>query len=390
MSASDNAIPSTRWYYLDSLRAILMLIGIPFHSARFFRADVELIDTVARFSTVWRMTTFFVIAGFFALLIIQRRGASTWFRGRLKRLGIPLLFAVLVLNPFQTWMLVGGEEAVERLTARVWPWLHHAWFLLYLLIYCAILALVVVLTRGAAEKAFAWLARVVFASSWTLALSAVVAGVVSYFLVHEWLALGVKRLTYHAFTVLMPIHAISFLAGVLLAAGSGPWGIGQVGRIRSVAGWPVVAVALLGTAWVLVEPVEIASRTTRSVAAAAAVGAGLAWAALLLKYSERLFPRDTMVVRWLVSASLPVYLLHQVVVYSVGPYVVDSGLGPVAGFVLLTVIVLVVSFLLYELANRFAVTRFLLSGTSKPGVSVVEVLQARREPRGEQGRVPVA
>lgn len=87
---------ATRWHFLDTLRASLMLLGIPFHAADPFREDSLFLDLVFGFTHLWRMETFFVLAGFFAMVMIARQGPRVWWRGRLRRLGIPLMTFVLL------------------------------------------------------------------------------------------------------------------------------------------------------------------------------------------------------------------------------------------------------------------------------------------------------
>lgn len=363
--------PADRWFFLDALRAALMLVGIPYHAARFFRSELPVLDAVATFSNVWRMTTFFVVAGFFALLVARRRGAGEWWRGRVTRLGVPLLFCVVVLNPWQTWLLLGREAAVENLTTSVWPWLHHAWFLAYLLLYCAAFA---ILLRLALERTTAVLDAVaasVLRTPWTLAVTALSAGCGAYALTTWWLVADLRAATYAALTPLLPVHLLSFVAGLVLAAGAG-----RPERVAALARGPVVAVALGGTLWILVEPLALAGAHGRAVTTGVASAAGLAWAALWVRIFARWADHDTPVVRWLVSASLPVYLLHHVVVFGLGPVVVSQGWHPWTGFAVLTVAATVLAFVGYEVGNRWGPTRMLLSGNRTPGISLADVVRS--------------
>lgn len=366
-------LPADRWFFLDALRAALMLVGIPYHAARFFRADLPSLDAVATFSNVWRMTTFFVVAGFFALLVARRRGAAAWWRTRATRLGIPLIFCVVLLNPLQTWLLLGGEGAVTELTTSVWPWLHHAWFLAYLLLYCAAFALLFLLVEPQVTSALDAIAASVLRTPWTLAVTATSAGFAAYALTAWWLAADLQAATYDALTPLLPVHLLSFAAGLVLAAGAG-----RPDQVGALARGPVVAVALVGTWWIVAEPVALDGDHGRAVTTGVAAAAGLAWAALWVRIFARWADRDTSTVRWLVSASLPVYLLHHVVVFGLGPVVVAQGWHPWTGFAVLTAAATGLAFVGYELGNRWWPTRMLLSGTSTAGVSLTDVIRPRQ------------
>ncbi|MCB1602752.1 MAG: acyltransferase family protein, partial [Xanthomonadales bacterium] len=98
-----------RLHYLDNLRALAMLAGVLFHAALAYsplvhplfptadRQTSALIDGLVWFSHLFRMPLFFLIAGFFTALLVQRRGLGGLFRNRLFRVMLPfLLFWPLV------------------------------------------------------------------------------------------------------------------------------------------------------------------------------------------------------------------------------------------------------------------------------------------------------
>ena len=152
-----------RLHALDAVRGMALLLGIVLH------ATISFVPTSSRFwiiqdshpSTtlavlffvihVFRMTTFFLIAGFFAHMSFHRRGARGFIRDRLQRIALPLLvgwpilFAALVL--VATWA-AGFPHGGVPPNARNWPPvlprfpLTHLWFLYLLLeLYAAVLLL---------------------------------------------------------------------------------------------------------------------------------------------------------------------------------------------------------------------------------------------------------
>ena len=155
-----------RYHGLDGLRAFAMLLGVVVHaSLPYFsrRAGIEFMwpadpdQSLALlllfdYIHVWRMPVFFLLAGFFAHLMLERRAPSAFVRDRLRRIGVPLLlFAVVmaVLIPALWWYGWKGEFVVDlrMLDPRKWPSLisqgiplAHLWFLWYLLLlYAALL-----------------------------------------------------------------------------------------------------------------------------------------------------------------------------------------------------------------------------------------------------------
>src|ERR1700687_4331696 len=151
-----------RLHALDAVRGFALLLGVVLHAALSF------IPTSSRFwiiqdshpSTtlavlffaihVFRMTTFFLIAGFFAHMSFHRRGARDFIKDRLRRIAVPLLlgwpivFAAIVLVVF--WA-AGFPNGGAPPGARNWPPvlprfpLTHLWFLYVLLEFYAALLL---------------------------------------------------------------------------------------------------------------------------------------------------------------------------------------------------------------------------------------------------------
>ena len=166
-AASARRAPPSRYHGLDGLRAFAMLLGVVVHATLPYfsrRAGIEFmwpadpdqsLALLLLFDYIhaWRMPVFFLLAGFFARLVLERRSPSEFVRDRLRRIGVPLvLFAVVmaVLIPALWWYGWKGEFAVDlrMLDPRKWPSLisqgiplAHLWFLWYLLLlYAALLA----------------------------------------------------------------------------------------------------------------------------------------------------------------------------------------------------------------------------------------------------------
>ena len=80
-----------RYHGLDLLRSVAMLLGLPHHALliynipglarvfQFFGSVPSLgleIHFVNSWIHAWRMPTFFLLAGFFAVLVLQRKGPA--------------------------------------------------------------------------------------------------------------------------------------------------------------------------------------------------------------------------------------------------------------------------------------------------------------------------
>lgn len=157
---------SVRYHGMDALRAFALLLGVFFHGAESFVPYIPITewpvkdtcpsDVLGSFffiSHVFRMAVFYLIAGFFARLLLERIGVASFVRHRLERIAGPLVVGWLVLYPLALalWFwggAVGGREplgvgmTVFDRTLRAFTELEfigerfsllHLWFLYYLL-----------------------------------------------------------------------------------------------------------------------------------------------------------------------------------------------------------------------------------------------------------------
>lgn len=153
--------PSTRLHGLDALRGGALLLGIFFHAAfSFFPGDqLWLIMDTQRSSAVtgaayalhiFRMTVFFLLAGYFGRMQTYRLGTKPFMRDRLKRVGIPLIvfwpIMMVCFVALAIWgmMVANGGTIPENapppppMTLKTFP-LTHLWFLYILLLLYAVM-----------------------------------------------------------------------------------------------------------------------------------------------------------------------------------------------------------------------------------------------------------
>lgn len=155
-----------------------MLVGVLLHSAAPYMqvplrglimpiqqyASTHLPDTLFWIVHATRLPVFFVVAGFLARESLARRSPAEFLRHRWVRLGIPLLVAfplvTLIMHPIWRWGWIVRNWASPKyyfnttygpeLQRAIWG-LNHFWFLEYLLFYCALIALGVMLWRRASR-----------------------------------------------------------------------------------------------------------------------------------------------------------------------------------------------------------------------------------------------
>lgn len=161
-----------RYHYMDNLRALALLVGVIFHAGLSFTyifhevwptADTQsslAADYFLWFFHTFRMPLFFLIAGFFAHLLIQKRGTGGFIKHRFIRITLPFLvfwplclaaiIAIFVyaaknmpVHTFIIDMIRMSMENPEAMQGQEPPLsTTHLWFLYYLTIFCAAAALI--------------------------------------------------------------------------------------------------------------------------------------------------------------------------------------------------------------------------------------------------------
>lgn len=158
------ATPSDRLHALDAVRALALLAGIVLHATMSFFLPIPVRDAspsttlAAAFYVIhaFRMSLFFLIAGFFGRFLLERRGVRGFVKDRAKRILLPLVVGWVVLAPAIIAILAKGYErtlAKEPSAAsgsatgpHGFPLL-HLWFL-----YClALFYVATLLARGVAH-----------------------------------------------------------------------------------------------------------------------------------------------------------------------------------------------------------------------------------------------
>jgi len=131
-----------------------MMLGVVLHGALIYSATDHWIVSDSHHSLffslldsaihVFRMPTFFIIAGFFSMMSLQKYSIKTFTQVRLVRILVPLLSTALIINTielyFRTTVLQQEAMSFPHFLTRVLPqlwlagqWVSHLWFLLTLL-----------------------------------------------------------------------------------------------------------------------------------------------------------------------------------------------------------------------------------------------------------------
>jgi peptidoglycan/LPS O-acetylase OafA/YrhL len=161
--------PADRLHALDAVRAYALLLGVVLHGAAAFLAGFPIpmwLDTPSDGAPViyyvihmFRMSAFFLIAGFFARVLVERRGVKAFVKDRARRVALPLVLFGIVVSltgavAFVLGALPHGVDFLMSLVQGAQPQpgagpapqaaaaggfnLGHLWFLYYLLIFYAL------------------------------------------------------------------------------------------------------------------------------------------------------------------------------------------------------------------------------------------------------------
>jgi glucans biosynthesis protein C len=156
--------PADRLHALDAVRAYALLLGVVLHGSAAFLAGFPSpmwLDAPSDGAPIvyfvihmFRMSAFFLIAGFFARVLVERRGVKQFIKDRAKRVALPLvLFPIVVGLTAAIGVGLGGLphgfDYLRSLAEGAQPQpgatpqeaalggfnLGHLWFLYYLLIF---------------------------------------------------------------------------------------------------------------------------------------------------------------------------------------------------------------------------------------------------------------
>ncbi|WP_161600754.1 acyltransferase family protein [Teichococcus oryzae] len=368
-----------RLHYLDNLRAFLMLLGVPYHAALAYSVlhgwmvvseneKSVLLSWASQFSHTFRMPAFFLIAGFFAALLLRRKGALPWWRNRMLRIGVPMITAALLLNPLMMLAMAldrGGAAGAEGVGEAFWalfsvpgePWVAHLWFLFDLLIYCSLLALAWrfidhVRARRVIEGAEAFAGR--FRLGYWLLLP--IAGCASLGAVMAFVVLDINSTAYGMLVLARTAgHAPAFLFGALLACYP-QW----LQRFTTIH-WPswVLAFALAVTLCLVQSQDQDLPRAMKYFLMPLV---GIMMSHVLMSAMRKWLDWETPLTRGAVDGAFTIYLFHQVFIVFGVLLLRDTGLPALVQFTLLTIGSLLLSLGVHLVIRRHPLLLMLFNG----------------------------
>lgn len=361
-----------REYFFDSIRAYLMLLGVPFHVSLIYSshqwsvnsAEPSLWLTVFNdFIHASRMQVFFVISGYFSFMLWLRYAPHEWWKVRVERVGIPMLSAIPLITLPQFFILkewtgkiTGWPQfsAYEKYNTLVWELISHLWFLLVLVIFTS-LGLVLFRRLRAAEQ------NQTTAPGWLILTLAVL------FYSLCWGAFRRLIFTFQPalltdglfnFAVMQTLFYLPFFWLGALA-----WRNPALkARFVRFNPWALIGSVLAFFAYMANQRYSSGEGWMYEIDAVVSMLMGLWMVNVVFSFGHRFLNAHSACITWLVNASLFIYLVHHPLTLLYGifitPHIHSNALGFIAGLLF----VFGIAFVLYEIHLRIPLLRFLFSG----------------------------
>jgi glucan biosynthesis protein C len=380
-----STVPAQREYFLDSIRAWLMLLGIPFHISLIYSSHVWHVNSAESswwltlfndFIHSFRMQVFFVISGYFSYMLFLRYPLKRWWKVRVERVGIPMLTAIPLLTLPQFIMLqyVKGKadtwhtlSLYEKYNTLAWELVSHLWFLLVLVVMTTVSlwvfsrmrhrlstqsgTLLADITWGKLSVLFLLLGIAYAALRRTLLIvySPILSDGLFNFVV-------MQTLFYLPFFV---IGALAFVHPKLKALFTTPSRGCTLGAALAFVAYLLNQRYGSGDAWMYETEIVIT------------MVLGLWMVNVVFALGHRLLNFKSARVTYFVNASLFIYLVHHPLTLFFGAYITPHISSNLLGFIAGLVFVVGIAIVLYEIHLRIPLLRFLFSGkpASKPANS---------------------
>ena len=361
-----------RYHNLDFLRAFAMMMGLVIHAPLLFWAPdfakvyginniapaEEWVNILGRFISSWRMPLFFLLSGFFAILVIERKGTSQFLRDRVIRVALTcLVFSSL-------YDISDGSFEFTTL---------HLWFLYELMIFVLFFALLYKLriTKDLIYMSISPKLSVI------LALFIVLTVPLAFILNNWWHPSALKAsTTYFDLKAGNMLYYFSyFLAGVLLYTNqnifiklknprtilllvifsllafflriySDHLTIGQVDSLKQVAQMQFDPIL------VFFNSVMIGTNS-------------ILFCLLFIGLGSKFIQSESAIISWFVELSYPVYIIHIIPVTMMSAVFYNAGLSQINILPLSVITAFTICVILYYIFIKFTPLNWLINGYSK-------------------------
>ncbi|EPC0894636.1 glucans biosynthesis protein MdoC [Citrobacter freundii] len=375
-----SSVSPPREYFLDSIRAWLMLLGIPFHISLIYSTHTWHVNSAEPswwltlfndFIHAFRMQVFFVISGYFSYMLFLRYPLKRWWKVRVERVGIPMLTAIPLLTLPQFIMLqyVKGKadswhtlSGYDKYNALAWELISHLWFLLVLVVLTTLSMWVFTQMKHRLTQSDVGSAPAVSMTKLTLIFAVLGFG---YAAVRRTILILYPSILSDGmfnFIVMQTLFYVPFfMLGALVFINPNLKALFTTPSRGCTLGAACAFVAYLlnqrygnGDAWMYETEYVIT------------MVMGLWMVNVVFSLGHRLLNFQSARVTYFVNASLFIYLVHHPLTLFFGAYITPHIKSNLLGFLCGLLFVVGIAVILYEIHLRIPVLKFLFSG--KPAV----------------------
>jgi len=377
--------PQQREFFLDSIRAWLMLLGIPFHISLIYSSHQWHVNSAEAswgltlfndFIHAFRMQVFFVISGYFSYMLFLRYPLKRWWKVRVERVGIPMLTAIPLLTLPQFLMLQQvndkaknwpGLTPYEKYNTLVWELVSHLWFLLVMVVLTTVcLFLFQQMKKRLADTS-------------ENNQSAITLGKLSIAFLGFGILYGAIRRT--IFIIYSPILSDGLFNFVVMQTlfylpffmlGALVFVRPQLKALFTTPSrWCAVGAALTFAAYLLNQRYGSGDAWMYETESVITMVMGLWMVNVVFSLGHKLLNFQSKRVTYFVNASLFIYLVHHPLTLFFGAYITPHIHSNALGFITGLIFVVGIAVALYEIHLRIPLLRFLFSG--KPQNVAVKV-----------------
>ena len=366
-----------RFHNLDFLRAFAMTMGLVIHApllfwapdfAKVFGIDnivpaEEWVNIIGRFISSWRMPLFFLLSGFFAVLVLERKGTFQFLRDRFIRVGLTcLVFSSL-------YDISDGKFDYTTL---------HLWFLYELMILVLVFSL---LYKFKIIKDFLCI-KVPPKLFFILALWLIFTVPLAYILNHWWHPLALKASTsYFDLKIGNLLYYFSyFLVGVILYSNQNIFmKLKNTKTILLLINLSLFAFLLrlysdhltIGQADNLRNVAQMQFDPMLVFFNACMIGMNsILFCFLFIGLASKFVQSDSSIIRWFVELSYPIYIIHIIPVTMMSAVFYHLGLSQFSMLSLAVISGFFICVILFYVFIKYTPLNWLINGYSKSPLKI--------------------
>ena len=357
-----------RIHFIDSLRGILMIMGILLHGANIYHLDGSwfisdssqniVFNTISDCIHVFRLPAFFIISGYLSLFLYKKYGWKRYLSRRLIQLCIPLLVTGLIINSLQGFLIYKSSAVTvtgfsDYFTSGAW--ISHLWFLVFLVFYVTLFGLLMPVKEKLFVSTTEWLAGPIRKNKWLVYL--LFPMVFIFIKVAGFLFPAIFHAHFGGLWVIdIFIYMAYFTFGVLLFRHQNMI-TALVSKYNTVAAVFVFLGMISINKLDLDDPLLKVSRLYLDHLLA------LVLTFFIWQVFNKFLDREIKILQFLSKSCYTIYLLHHIIVIGIGILLLNIALPAVVKFLIVVTVTFVLTIAIHTfIIERYAIFKLLFNG----------------------------